>query len=94
MKITLHCEKSGDSLRFTVSDNGIGVAPENLERIFEPFHTGNSSRGDGSGLGLAICRSIIEAHGGTIHAQSSPCEGFSIIFELSIEKSRAIPQNK
>jgi signal transduction histidine kinase len=87
MKITLHCEKSGDSLRFTVSDNGIGVAPENLERIFEPFHTGNSSRGEGSGLGLSICRSIVKAHGGTIRAQNLCQGGFSVIFELPIENS-------
>lgn len=86
LKIHLYCKESGNSLRFTVSDNGTGVTPENMERIFEPFHTENSSRGDGSGLGLAICRSIIEAHGGTIHAEALLHEGFSIIFELPIEK--------
>lgn len=56
----------------TVRDNGQGVAPEDLERIFEAYTRGRESSDDGGlGIGLATCRRIAERHGGTIEAQAS-----------------------
>jgi len=57
-----------DTLVLEVVDEGPGVAPELRERIFEPFVTGGArpSRRAGYGLGLVICRSVVEAHGGTL----------------------------
>jgi nitrogen fixation/metabolism regulation signal transduction histidine kinase len=52
-----------------VIDNGIGIEPEALERIFVPFYT---TKEQGSGIGLALSRQILQLHGGTIHASSSP----------------------
>ncbi|RZT36899.1 sensor histidine kinase [Cupriavidus agavae] len=52
-----------------VTDNGKGIAPEDLERIFAPFF---STKTEGMGVGLAICRLVVESHGGTIHAASEP----------------------
>ena len=52
----------------TIHDNGKGISPEDLPRIFDPFFTMGKKRG--TGLGLAICRNIIEAHGGSIRADS------------------------
>ena len=52
----------------TIHDNGKGISPEDLPRIFDPFFTMGKRRG--TGLGLAICRNIIEAHGGSIRADS------------------------
>lgn len=52
-----------------MADTGEGVAPEERERVFEPFFRGGEGRsrtGEGTGLGLAICRAIVEAHGGEI----------------------------
>ena len=58
---------------FTVEDQGRGIAPEKLDRIFERFQQGDASDSralGGTGLGLALCRSIVEQHGGQIWAES------------------------
>lgn len=62
-----------DVLRITVRDNGIGMEPEVMQRIFDPFEQGNRSfetRFGGLGLGLAISKSLAQAHGGTLTAES------------------------
>jgi signal transduction histidine kinase len=55
-----------------VRDNGPGIAPERLARIFSPFYTSKSS---GTGLGLAICKKLVDAHGGSIEVHSTPGQG-------------------
>ena len=55
-----------------VEDSGVGVARDALDDIFEPFHT---SKDKGLGMGLSICRSIVQAHGGRIWAESGPERG-------------------
>jgi signal transduction histidine kinase len=75
----------GDRLRITVSDSGPGMAPEQLERVFERFYRVEESRSrdsGGSGLGLAIARAIVEAHGGRIWAESRPGRGTRMHVEL------------
>lgn len=66
----------------SVSDNGRGIAEENLEKIFEPFHTYHT---DGMGLGLSICDSIITAHGGKLWATNNPEHGATLQFTLPIK---------
>lgn len=63
-----------------VSDTGSGIAPENLSRIFDRFFKGPASTG--SGLGLSIARSLVEAHGGTIAAESAIGLGTTITFTI------------
>lgn len=70
---------------FTVEDQGRGIAPEKLERIFERFQQGDASDSralGGTGLGLALCRSIVEQHGGHIWAESELGKGSKFRFTL------------
>jgi two-component system sensor histidine kinase/response regulator len=67
----------------SVRDTGVGIAPEDLARIFEAFHQVRAGdRQHGSGLGLAISRRLIEAHGGRIWAESEPGKGSVFTFIL------------
>ena len=65
-----------------VRDSGRGIAPENMARLFDPFWT---TRKEGLGLGLAICRSIMEAHGGSIHAERNAERGATFRIHLRAE---------
>ena len=70
---------------FIVEDQGRGIAPEKLERIFERFQQGDASDSralGGTGLGLALCRSIVEQHGGRIWAESAVGKGSRFLFTL------------
>lgn len=65
----------GHYIHLQFSDNGVGITPENLPRIFDPyFSTKAIGSLKGTGLGLALCSSIIKHHGGHIHAESAPGE--------------------
>jgi len=65
----------------TVDDNGPGIAPNQLEQIFDSFFT---TKATGMGMGLPICRSIVEAHGGAIEAQNRPEAGARFVVTLPV----------
>jgi PAS domain S-box-containing protein len=67
--------------RLEVTDNGIGIEPATLERIFDPFYT-TRTVGQGMGLGLPICYAIVMAHGGTLTVRSVPGKGSAFRVEL------------
>jgi two-component system, OmpR family, sensor histidine kinase VicK len=70
---------------FMIEDQGRGISPEKLERIFERFQQGDGSDSralGGTGLGLALCRSIVEQHGGHIWAESEVGKGSRFLFTL------------
>jgi signal transduction histidine kinase len=69
--------------QIAVSDNGPGVPPQIRERIFEPFFT---TRARGNGIGLAIVKSVVEAHGGSVHLADSSC-GATFVIELPEDNS-------
>lgn len=71
----------GERLFVSVQDNGPGIPPENLSRVFEPFFT-TREIGQGLGLGLSISYSVIEQHGGVLHAESVVGEWTKMIFDL------------
>lgn len=80
--------RSGDELHTLVQDTGEGIQPDDLPYIFERFYRGEKSRNrstGGTGLGLAIARSIVEAHGGKIDAESEPGKGTKIRFVLPVK---------
>jgi two-component system sensor histidine kinase BaeS len=81
--VTVSVEAADGSVRFEVSDTGSGIAREQLPFVFERFR--RSADSHGSGLGLAIAKSLVEAHGGTISAESTPGQGTTIRFELPVE---------
>lgn len=86
LKIT--SEKVGGMVRLSFSDDGPGIAQENLSRVFDPFFT-TKEVGKGTGLGLSICYGIVTAHNGLIYAQSDIGKGATFIVELPIEYSPA-----
>ena len=85
--ITLHFAREGGSLATEMQDSGAGIAPEILDRLFEPFATHGKTKG--TGLGLSICQQIIEEHGGTISAHNAPAGGAVFRFTLPIPKQQA-----
>jgi PAS domain S-box-containing protein len=87
-KIEIISSHDADHARVVVADHGIGVAPENLEAIFQPFGRAEEAeaRGvPGLGLGLYICRSIIERLGGSIWAESGgPNTGLAVVVQMPV----------
>jgi len=80
--VELDVRRSGDRLCLAVLDRGPGVPPHEAQRIFEPFHRGESAAAAGTGLGLAIARRVAEAQGGALHYQ--PRQGGGSIFTLEL----------
>jgi two-component system, sensor histidine kinase and response regulator len=84
-EVRVHLWSEAEQARLSVTDQGPGIPPEELETIFEPRKrlTGNgSAKPSGAGLGLHIARGIVEAHGGHLWAESPPGEGAT--FQLSL----------
>lgn len=71
-KVTIRCKRVGGEIEIAVEDEGTGVRPEALTRIFERFYTDRPAHrfGQNSGLGLSISKQIVEAHGGRIWAEN------------------------
>ena len=78
---------AGTTVQLSVKDTGTGIAPAIVEKLFTPFMT---TKKTGMGVGLSICRTIIEAHGGKIWAESAPAEGTSFHFTLKAVKDEDI----
>jgi signal transduction histidine kinase len=79
---------SGDTVTVSVADQGQGISPEHLNRLFEKYFRVKHGEG-GVGLGLPIARQIIEQHGGRIWAESVLGKGTTVTFTLPLE-----PQGK
>ena len=92
-RIQIRAGRHGNQLTITVQDDGVGVRPEALPRIFDPFYT-TKRPGGGTGLGLSICMSIIREHGGNIEAETLPAGGsaFTIYLPAAPDQHRdAVP---
>jgi PAS domain S-box-containing protein len=85
--VTITAKKVGEIMQVSVSDTGIGIKPENMERLFQKFEQlekGISARYGGTGLGLSICKQLSEQHGGKIWAESKYGEGSTFTFTLPV----------
>ncbi|MGC4093920.1 MAG: PAS domain-containing sensor histidine kinase [Polyangiaceae bacterium] len=91
-RIVVEARTHNERALLTVSDSGIGFAPEHAARIFEMFQRLVSRDHAGSGVGLAVCREIVELHGGKIWATSEPGKG--AVFHISLPLAAAQPAHQ
>ena len=85
--VTVSLKRQGQNINLTVADEGIGMAPESLKRVGEPFfqaQDGLSRRYEGTGLGLSIVKGLVDLHGGTLRALSEIGSGTSVTVLLPI----------
>jgi len=85
--VTVSAWRHNGSVEIRVADTGVGIAPEHLPRLFERFYRVDPARSredGGTGIGLAIARSVVEAHGGHIHAESEMGNGSVFTFDLPV----------
>ncbi len=89
-----HAPCSAWMLQIIIEDSGCGISDDVLPHIFEPFYT-TKEVGKGTGLGLSTTFSIVQAHGGAIHVESTPNQGtrFKLCFPLSMSQQEAEQQN-
>ncbi len=85
--LQLSLDNAEDGVRFSISDTGNGIAPEELSRIYRPFYT---TKHRGTGLGLAITRGIVERHGGHIEIESEPGEGSTFTLVIPAKPQEAL----
>jgi two-component system phosphate regulon sensor histidine kinase PhoR len=82
-QVTVGAQPENGFILFYVRDTGVGIAREDLPRIFERFYKTDRARASsGTGLGLAIARHLVEAHGGKIWAESEPDQGSTFYFTI------------
>jgi signal transduction histidine kinase len=80
--LTLGSESTARTLTFTVSDTGVGMSRDVLERVFEPFYS--SASGGGTGLGMLIVKNVVEAHDGGLHIDSTVGHGTTVRISLPL----------
>jgi signal transduction histidine kinase len=87
LTLILEAKPTDNQLHCTVTDDGIGIPPEQCDRLFDPYFRGSQKpKSVGLGLGLYLCRQIIEAHGGAIGVRSRVGEGTTFWFTLPLHQ--------
>ena len=89
-RIVVRADPAQGAVKFSVANSGPALRPEQMERLFQPFWQAGHEDRRGAGLGLSICRSIIEAHGGSIWTEASPGMRLKVCFLLPSVKPAAV----
>ena len=92
-KIRVEAKKAGKLVQVSVSDNGIGIAKEEVPKLFQKFYQVRSAVSEefkGTGLGLSICKGLIEAHGGKIWVESELGKGATFCFTIPIKQEKRV----
>ena len=84
-KLTVATERVGNIVRASITDDGPGISPNNMKKLFTPFFT-TREVGKGTGLSLSICHGIVTEHGGKLYAESKLDAGATFVVELPISK--------
>jgi len=90
-RVEIRVELQGETLLFRVSDTGIGIAPDQIEGIFEEFRQADPTitrEFGGTGLGLSITKKFVELHGGRIWVESEPGKGSTFLFSIPLQAGR------
>ncbi len=90
--VTISADSSGDMADISVSDTGIGISADKLDRIFEPFEQADGSisrKYGGTGIGLSISKQLAELQGGTLHIKTKEAEGTTLTFSLPFSRQTA-----
>lgn len=88
-KVIVRAEPADGAVLFSIANSGPAVPEQDLARLFQPFWQASSDDARGAGLGLSICRSIIEAHGGTVWAE--PMAGMRLKIAFLLPRGRPQP---
>ena len=91
--VRLLAARADDAYEISVQDTGIGIAPEDIAKVFEEFRqvgTDVARKAEGTGLGLSLTRRLVELHGGTIRATSTPGKGSTFTFTLPVRAQVAV----
>ena len=91
-ELIVRASRTGDKIRISVADDGPGILPDHLKKVFDPFFTTNEV-GEGTGLGLSICYAIVRQHEGELWAESQPGQGSTFHIELPIVSPEVEPRS-
>lgn len=88
-EIKITCEQDGENMRYSVTDNGLGISEENLKSIYKTFYRVSNEVSTGEGLGLTIANRIVDRHDGTLDVSSTVGEGsnFTVVLPRNQEKT-------
>ncbi len=87
IEVGVFSHAEGESVEIVIKDNGIGILPDDLPKIFEPFQRGRNALGEkGIGLGLSLVKEVVDLHGGRIEVKSEPQKGSTFALILPVHK--------